>query len=221
MPAEDPSSVKVIKGPNIKSIPLRGELPDAFEKEVLLKLDNNITTDDISPAGAMYLPMRSNVPLISNYVFFGIDPTFAERAREKDGGILVAGENYGQGSAREHAALCPMFLGIRAVMAKSFARIHHNNLINWGILPLWFENPADYDRILPEDVLRFDNARQAVLTGIMPVTLVRTGETLNTRLELTELQKEILLHGGRLLHEKANHNDSMTEEFGLTPIRLP
>ena len=221
MPPEDPSTVEVIKGPNIKSIPLRGALPESFEKEVLLKLDNNITTDDISPAGAMYLPMRSNVPLISNYVFFGIDPTFAERAREKDGGILIAGENYGQGSAREHAALCPMFLGIRAVIAKSFARLHQNNLSNWGILPLWVENPADYDLILTEDVLLFDNARQGVLTGTMPVTLMRTGETLMTRLELTELQKEILLHGGRLLHEKTRHSDSMTEEFGSTPIRLP
>lgn len=220
-PAEDPDTVDVVKGPNIKSIPLRGALPDAFEKEVLLKLDNNITTDDISPAGAMYLPMRSNVPLISNYVFFGIDPTFAERAVEKDGGILVAGENYGQGSAREHAALCPMFLGIRAVVAKSFARIHHNNLINWGILPLWFKDPEDYDRILPGDRLHFEEIRQGVLNGSVQVRLVRTGETLHARLELTELQKEILLHGGRLLHEKNRHQDPLKEEFGSTSIRLP
>lgn len=221
LPPENPSGVKVIKGPNIKSIPLRGELPDAFEKEVLLKLDNNITTDDISPAGAMYLPMRSNVPLISNYVFFGIDPTFAERAREKDGGILVAGENYGQGSAREHAALCPMFLGIRAVLAKSFARIHHNNLINWGILPLWFNDPADYDRIESDDTFLFSDVREAVRQGTMEVTLKRTGEALKAHLELTQLQKEILLDGGRLLREKKRLKEPMTEECGVTPVRLP
>lgn len=200
-PPENGEGVEVVKGPNIKSIPLREELPDSFEKEILLKLGNNITTDDISPAGAMYLPMRSNVPLISKYVFSGIDQGFAERARQKGGGVLLAGENYGQGSAREHAALCPMFLGISAVVAKSFARIHHNNLINWGILPLWLENPEDYGRVEAGETLVFRGTRKSVEEGRLDIGLA-SGGSIRVRLELTELQKEILLNGGRLNHEK-------------------
>ena len=204
-PAENPSTIQVIKGPNIKSIPLREKLPDSFEQEILLHLGDNITTDDISPAGAAYLPMRSNVPLISEYVFCNIDSTSSKRAQEKGGGILVVGENYGQGSAREHAALCPMFLGIRAILAKSFARIHHNNLVNWGILPLWFDNPnaSDHEHIQCGDVLRFEDLHASVKEGLLKVTSLRSGKVFSVHLELTNLQKKILLEGGRLAYEKA------------------
>lgn len=159
-PPEDGSGVQIIRGPNIKPIPKRAALPEQLDGEVLLKVGDNITTDHIMPAGAQILPLRSNVPALSEHVFESVDPTFAERAKEKGGGFIVAGENYGQGSSREHAALVPMYLGLMAVIAKSFARIHRANLINFGILPLTFADPADYaaaeqgDRLVVKDVHR-------------------------------------------------------------------
>ncbi len=149
---EEAEKVELFRGPNIKPIELRGELPEKVEGSVLIKLDDNISTDIIMPAG-IYLGLRSNVPEYAKHVFEPADPDFYKKAMEKNGGFVVAGENYGQGSSREHAALCPSYLGIRAVIAKSFARIHLANLINFGIIPLTFANSADYDKIEPDDEL--------------------------------------------------------------------
>jgi len=136
--------IEMIRGPNIKPVPLKEPMPKQLKGRVLIKVADNITTDDIIPAGAKVLPLRSNIPAISEYVFERLDPSFAKRAKESKGGFIVAGHNYGQGSSREHAALCPMFLGVQAVIAKSFSRIHLANLINFGILPLIFKEEGDY-----------------------------------------------------------------------------
>ena len=143
-PAPPATGQEILRGPNIKPIPRGKPLAEDFQASVLIKLGDHITTDDILPGGSEILPFRSNIPAISRYTFSRLDAGFAERALEAKGGVILGGENYGQGSSREHAALAPMFLGIRAVLAKSFARIHLNNLINYGILPLVFENPEDY-----------------------------------------------------------------------------
>ncbi|HHX74793.1 MAG TPA: aconitate hydratase, partial [Firmicutes bacterium] len=152
-PAADPETVEVVRGPNIQPLPVNKELPDTLQASVLLKVEDNITTDHIMPARAKILPLRSNIPAISAYVFSQIDPTFAERAKAAGSGVVVGGHNYGQGSSREHAALAPMYLGVKAVIAKSFARIHHANLVNFGILPLTFASEADYDKIGQGDKL--------------------------------------------------------------------
>jgi aconitate hydratase len=143
------AKIETTQGPNIKPVPLKKPLPKKLKGRVLIKVADNVTTDGIIPAGAKVLPLRSNVPAISEYVFEKLDPSFARRAREFKGGFIVAGHNYGQGSSREHAALCPMFLGVQAVIAQSFARIHLANLINFGILPLVFKEEGDY-RILEQ-----------------------------------------------------------------------
>ncbi|MGD2175462.1 MAG: aconitate hydratase [Candidatus Brocadiaceae bacterium] len=197
-PPEDGSEVEVMRGPNIKPIPRREALPDALEGEVLLKLGDNVTTDHIMPAGSKILPLRSNIPALSEHVFEGVDAGFARRAKEKGGGFVVAGENYGQGSSREHAALAPMYLGLKAVIAKSFARIHKANLVNFGILPLVFEAVADYDRVSQGDVLAVPGARQGVETGTLMVRDRATGLEFRVRTELSEREREILLVGGRL-----------------------
>jgi aconitate hydratase len=155
-PSDQPEKVEVIRGPNIKPVPLKGPLPNILKGTVLLKVEDNITTDHILPAGAKILPLRSNLPAIAEYVFSVVDTTFVDRAKKADGGFVVGGANYGQGSSREHAALAPMYLGIKAVIAKSFARIHLANLINFGIVPLIFTNPDDYDQFAQEDQLEID-----------------------------------------------------------------
>ncbi|MGI6329208.1 MAG: aconitate hydratase [Dethiobacteria bacterium] len=154
---EEAEKVELIRGPNIKPIELRGELPEKVGGQVLIKLEDNISTDIIMPAG-IYLPLRSNIPEYAKHVFEPADPDFYRRAKEKNGGFVIAGENYGQGSSREHAALCPSYLGVKGVIAKSFARIHLANLINFGIIPLTFKNAEDYDRIDPNDELQIKTA---------------------------------------------------------------
>ena len=154
---EEAEKVELIRGPNIKPIELRGELPEIVDGRVLIKLEDNISTDIIMPAG-IYLPLRSNIPEYAKHVFEPADPDFYRRAKENDGGFVIAGENYGQGSSREHAALCPSYLGIKGVIAKSFARIHLANLINFGIIPLTFKNAEDYNRIDPDDELQIRTA---------------------------------------------------------------
>jgi aconitate hydratase len=155
--SEEARKVELIRGPNIKPIELRGELPEKVRGTVLIKLEDNISTDIIMPAG-VYLSLRSNVPEYAKHVFEPVDPDFYRKAKEKNGGFVIAGENYGQGSSREHAALCPSYLGVMGVIAKSFARIHLANLINFGIIPLTFKNSDDYDRIAPDDELQLDTA---------------------------------------------------------------
>ncbi len=160
-PSPEPEKVEIIRGPNIQPLPLKGELEGVIKGEVLLKLEDNITTDHIMPAGSKILPLRSNIPKISEHVFEVVDTEFPARAKAKGGGFIVGGENYGQGSSREHAALAPMFLGVKAVIVKGFARIHLANLINFGILPLVFKNPADYDKIAQGDNLSLDTSKLA------------------------------------------------------------
>ena len=198
-PVENTDDVVVRRGPNIQPLPLRGELDSEINAPCLIKAEDNITTDDIMPAGAKILPLRSNVPAISQYVFNGIDPTFAKRAKESEnGGFIVAGENYGQGSSREHAALAPMYLGIQVVLAKSFARIHHDNLINYGILPLRFTESADYDRINQDDNLLIKNVKELVSKGEFVITNETQGFEIRAYATLSDRQKEVLLAGGQL-----------------------
>lgn len=152
-PSKTPKNVEIIRGPNIKPLPIKEPLPPALNGEILIKVGDNITTDHIMPAGAKVLPLRSNVPALAEYVFEAVDPTFAKRAKEAGGGFIIGGLNYGQGSSREHAALAPMYLGVKAVIAKSFARIHLANLINFGIVPLTFVNETDYGVVDANDVV--------------------------------------------------------------------
>jgi len=197
-PPEDGSAVRVVRGPNIKPIPRRGPLPDALKGTVLIKVGDNITTDHIMPAGSRILALRSNIPAISEHVFGRVDPGFARRARERGGGFIVGGENYGQGSSREHAALAPMHLGVVAVIAKSFARIHRANLINFGILPLTFADPSDYDRVAPDDSLALEQVLRCVETGRGTLTDRSAGRSFEVRCRLSEREKEIVRAGGRL-----------------------
>jgi aconitate hydratase len=152
-PSKNPEAVEILRGPNIKPLPVKGPLPESLEGEVLIKVGDNITTDHIMPAGAKVLPLRSNVPALAEFVFESVDPTFTKRAKAAGGGFVVGGSNYGQGSSREHAALAPMFLGVKAVLVKSFARIHLANLVNFGIVPFTFKNESDYGRIDQGDAL--------------------------------------------------------------------
>ncbi|MCS5697108.1 aconitate hydratase [Desulfofundulus thermocisternus] len=198
-PADNPDDVEIVRGPNIKPLPVAGPLPESIEGRVLIKVGDNITTDHIMPAGARVLPLRSNIPAMSEYVFTAVDPSFPRRAREAGGGIIVGGENYGQGSSREHAALVPMYLGVKAVLAKSFARIHRDNLINFGILPLTFIEPADYDRLERDDVLQIDGLHRALREEAeLEVKNVTRGFTIRARAQLTPRQVEIILAGGLL-----------------------
>jgi aconitate hydratase len=156
LPPGKGEKIETIRGPNIKPVPLKEPLPKQLKGRILAKVADNITTDDIIPAGAKVLPLRSNIPAISEYVFERIDPSFTKRAKESKGGFIVAGHNYGQGSSREHAALCPMFLGVQAVIAQSFARIHLANLINFGILPLVFKEEGDYQVLEQGDEIEIE-----------------------------------------------------------------
>ena len=185
--------VVIRRGPNIKPLPLREALEEEINTTVLLKVEDNITTDDIMPAGAKILPLRSNVPAISQYVFNGIDPTFPNRAKENKGGIVVAAENYGQGSSREHAALAPMYLGVKAILAKSFARIHHDNLINYGILPLRFKDKEDYNKINQGDVLAIKNMKEQVNQGEFTILNETQGIEIKVYATLSDRQKEVFL----------------------------
>ncbi len=202
LPASDrPEQIEIERGPNIKPLPLAPAPANTIEAEVLLKLGDNISTDHIMPAGARILPLRSNIPAIAEHVFERVDPTFPERARKAGNGIIVGGSNYGQGSSREHAALAPMYLGLRAVIAKSFARIHWANLVNFGIVPLTFVNESDYDGIGQGDVLRIDSVREALPTSQrLVVRNVTKGTQFEAQHTLTGRQVDILLAGGLLNH---------------------
>jgi len=206
-PHENPENVKLIKGPNIKEVPIRKELEDEISAAVILKLGDNITTDDIMPAGSKILPLRSNIPAISEYVFHNIDPAFPRKAlelKEKGGVVIIGGENYGQGSSREHAAIAPMYLGVRAVIARSFARIHRANLINFGILPLIFKNPEDYERISEGDSLKITGIKKALLDGAGEIAVenITKKSSFSVRLEFNERERRLLLAGGLLSYIK-------------------
>lgn len=199
-PAEEMDSVEVLRGPNIKPFPETSPLDESIECAVSLKVGDNITTDHIMPAGAKILPLRSNIPKISQHCFTVCDEEFPRRAKNMGKSIIVAGSNYGQGSSREHAALAPLYLGVKAVLVKSFARIHRANLINAGILPLTFVNEADYEKIGQGDEIAIENVKESVLADKSELTLVNktTGAEIPVLCELTGRTKDIILAGGLL-----------------------
>ncbi len=199
---EEADTVEILRGPNIKPFPETHPLENEIEARVALKVGDNITTDHIMPAGAKILPYRSNIPYLSRYCFAVCDEGFAERARALGSSFVVGGSNYGQGSSREHAALVPLALGVRAVLAKSFARIHAANLVNAGILPLVFENPEDYDRIEQGDTLRLSDLYAALESGRAELTMVEKGITVPLVAAFTERQQAILRAGGLLPYTK-------------------
>ncbi len=196
-PAEDGAEVEVVRGPNIKPFPLNHAMPDVVSGKSLIKVEDNITTDHIMPSNAKLLPFRSNIPHLAEFCLTPCDPEFPARAKANGGGFIIGGVNYGQGSSREHAALAPLYLGIRAVLAKSFARIHMANLINSGILPLVFKNEADYDDIEMGDELAIENAPKQIAAGeeILVKNLTK-GSTYVTILTASDRQKEMLYAGG-------------------------
>ncbi len=201
MPAsvEDADSVEVMYGPNIKPFPKTEAMPEDITAKAVLKVGDNITTDHIMPAGAKILPYRSNIPYLSNFCFKQCDEKFAEHCKAAGKGIIIGGANYGQGSSREHAALVPLYLGIKAVITKSFARIHCANLVNAGIIPFTFANENDYDKISVNDELCLEGIRESIANGT-DVTLknLTTGESYKLDYQLSERQREILLAGGLL-----------------------
>ena len=197
LPPEQAKTAEVLRGPNIKEFPKSKPFADTLSAQLVLKVGDNITTDHIMPAGAKILPYRSNIPYLSKFCFEVCDPTFAERAKAAGDGIVIGGSNYGQGSSREHAALVPMYLGIRCVIAKSFARIHVANLINAGILPVTFSNPEDYDRLEQGAKLTISNIVKGMEEGKLTVT-DETGFAFQVVCNLTDRQKAILLAGGLL-----------------------
>ena len=200
---EEAKDLVVERGPNIKPIP-KGKSPDEnLECELILKVGDNITTDHIMPAGAKILPYRSNVPKLSEYCFTVCDPAFPERAKAKGGGVILGGQNYGQGSSREHAALVPLYLGVKAVIAKSFARIHVANLINFGIVPMTLENENDYDKITEGEKILIENFKSAVEQGDTAYLKTSGGEIIRLSLNLSDRQREILLAGGMLNYTKS------------------
>ena len=194
---EESKDAVVIKGPNIKPFPETHPLEDKIETEVLLKVGDNITTDHIMPAGSRILPYRSNIPHLTQFCFEVVDPTFPERAKAAGSGIIVGGQNYGQGSSREHAALVPLALGIKAVVAKSFARIHAANLVNAGILPLIFENPEDYDLVAQGAKISISDIHKG-LEEDRVIMKTEDGREIPLRMELADRQKAMLLAGGLL-----------------------
>ena len=200
--AEDAVNAQVLRGPNIKEFPKSKPFADDLSAELVLKVEDNITTDHIMPAGSKILPYRSNIPFLSQFCFSVCDTTFPERAKTAGDGIIVGGSNYGQGSSREHAALVPMYLGIRCVIAKSFARIHVANLINAGILPLTFKNSEDYDLLEQGHKLHLSNILSGMSAGILCITDENTGRKIPLVCDLTQRQREIVIAGGLLNYTK-------------------
>jgi aconitate hydratase len=201
-PTGKPFTGKIVRGPNIKPLPDFPPLPEKLAGEVLLKLGDNVSTDDILPGGSEIMSLRSNIPEISRYTFRYVDPRFADRALKKGGGFIVGGENYGQGSSREHAALAPKYLGVKAAIAKSFARIHLANLVNFGILPLTFEDKKDYVGVAQSDQLDLD------VTGLKETLSLKNqtkGTEISVTLSLSDAEKQVLKAGGKLAAIKAKH----------------
>lgn len=197
-PDQDPRNVEVVRGPNIKPFPLNTKLTDSLEGRIIIKTEDNITTDHIMPSNAKLLPYRSNIPHLANFCFSTIDEDFAKRAKENKGGFIVGGDNYGQGSSREHAALAPLYLGIKGVIAKSFARIHKANLINSGIIPMEFENLDDYDKIDQMDVLTIDNIYKGLKDGRLEVKDEEKNISFFVKTNFNDKEIDMLMAGGKL-----------------------
>ena len=201
-PAPTNSEVEVVRGPNIKPFPVNKPLGSSVEGKVLIKVEDNITTDHIMPSNAKLLPFRSNIPYLSEFCFNTIDTDFPNRAKEYEGGFIIAGDNYGQGSSREHAALAPLYLGVKAVIAKSFARIHKANLINNGIIPMEFKEESDYNSIDLVDDLAIDNIKHFLEVGTVKVKNVTKGIEFEVTVNLTEKEIDVINAGGRLNYVK-------------------
>ena len=203
LPLEEAKNVVIIRGPNIKPLPQFNPLPEKLGGEVLLKVEDDITTDHIMPAGAKILPLRSNIPEISKFVFNVVDESFHDRSLEKDGGFVVGGDNYGQGSSREHAAIAPKYLGLKAVIVKSFARIHLANLVNFGIVPLTFVNKEDYNKIDQGD--QFEINLITIESGEVTLKNISKNVEIPLTHSLSETEIEVLKAGGKLTHIKQKH----------------
>jgi aconitate hydratase len=214
-PAKDGSNVEIYRGPNIKPLPLSAPLSERVEADVVTKLGDNITTDDIIPAGSIFSSLRSNVPEISKITFGRIDPTFVDRAKRLEKSIIVGGENYGQGSSREHAAIAPMYLGVKAVVAKSIARIHKANLINFGILPLIFKNKEDYDLIEMGDTLVIEHAINQVMRKTVVVYNKTKNINIETVIEVSDREANLLAAGGRFNYVKIKNEQKSECAAGL------
>ena len=193
------SNTPVVMGPNIKPFPQNGTLPDALSVKISLTCGDNVTTDDIMPSDSRLLPYRSNIPYLSDYCFEKTDKEFARRCKSFGSSAIIGGENYGQGSSREHAALVPLYLGVKLVIAKSFARIHRATLINSGIVPLTFENPADYAGFGIGQTLVIENLRKQIAeSSEITVKCPESGREFTARVEFSELERQMLLAGGKI-----------------------
>lgn len=203
-PAPTNAEVEVVRGPNIKPFPVSKPLAEELDGKVLIKVEDNITTDHIMPSNSKLLPFRSNIPYLAEYCFNTVDTEFPKRAKEFNGGFIIAGGNYGQGSSREHAALAPLYLGVKAVIAKSFARIHKANLINNGIVPIEFKNEADYEKIDLVDDLKMEDIQAALESGVVKVKNLTKGTEFEATVDLTEKEIAVIKEGGRLNYVKAD-----------------
>ncbi|NLZ97234.1 MAG: aconitate hydratase, partial [Micrococcus sp.] len=211
LPEAEAREVELVKGTNIKSLPEFDKLPDDIDVPVLLRVGDDVSTDEIMPAGSRVLPYRSNIPKIAEFTYIQVDETYATRALDFPGGhSIVGGDNYGQGSSREHAVIAPRHLGLRVVIAKSFARIHWQNLANFGVLPLEFAHPEDYDRIGRDDVIELSGLRDALQQG-NTVTAELEGEPLELRHRLSDRQVEMVLAGGRIPQRAAQGTGSESD----------
>ncbi|WP_252229513.1 aconitate hydratase [Clostridium sp. ZBS15] len=203
-PAKTNAEVEVVRGPNIKPFPINKALGDKIDGKVLIKVEDNITTDHIMPSNSKLLPFRSNIPYLSEFCFNTVDTEFPKRAKEFNGGFIIAGENYGQGSSREHAALAPLYLGVKAVIAKSFARIHKANLINNGIVPIEFKDSSDYEKIDLVDDLLIENISDNLNNGVLKIKNLTKNSEFQVLVKLTSKEIEVIKAGGRLNYVKFN-----------------
>lgn len=201
-PADELRKTEVVRGPNIMPLPVLAALPETLAAEVVLKVGDNVSTDTIMPAGNRVLPLRSNIAAISEFVFSAVDPGFAKECRLRGDVAVIGGENYGQGSSREHAALAPRFLGVRVKIAKSFARIHKSNLCNFGIVPLTFKDRSDYDMMARGTRIVIPDARKRLERGDRDIPVEADGRTIMTVLAVSDLQRQHLLAGGTLNYVK-------------------
>ena len=208
-PAEESDLVKVVRGPNIKPFPINTKLENTMSGKIVLKTEDNITTDHIMPSNAKLLPFRSNIPYLSEFCFNTVDTEFPKRAKENNGGFIIGGENYGQGSSREHAVLAPLYLGIKGVITKSFARIHKANLINSGIIPMTFINEKDYDEVDLLDELELRNLNENLYNGVLEITNITKCNTFKVKIELSRKEIEIIKAGGKLNYIKNQVNEAI------------
>ena len=200
LPLDEAKKVEIVRGPNIQPLPIPDAPENYLKAQISLKAVDNISTDDITPASAEFSSMRSNIPLMSQYCYHRYDPTFAARAKEMGKSFIIGGENYGQGSSREHAAINPMYLGVKAVIAKSIARIHRGNLINHGVIPMLFADPADYDKLEQEDELEINGLLDQMPGRMVEIRDVTKDFTFKVKLDLSDSELEVITAGGQLRH---------------------